>query len=59
MAEPLRERPSFDVQVADLDVAVAEGVALGASMASSQPQEKVRVLLDPADHPFCLCRDED
>jgi hypothetical protein len=25
----------------------------------SQAAENVRVLLDPAGHPFCLCRDED
>jgi hypothetical protein len=23
-----------------------------------QPQENVRVLFDPAGHPFCLCRDD-
>jgi predicted enzyme related to lactoylglutathione lyase len=49
----------FDFQVGDLDSAVAEAVALGASVATTQPQENVRVLLDPAGHPFCLCRDED
>lgn len=49
----------FDFRVADLDAAVAEAVALGASEATSQPQENVRVLLDPAGHPFCLCRHED
>ena len=48
----------FDFQVGDLDSAVAEAVALGASLASAQPQENVRVLLDPAGHPFCLCRDD-
>jgi predicted enzyme related to lactoylglutathione lyase len=48
----------FDFQVGDLDDAVAEAVALGATLAASQPQEHVRVLLDPAGHPFCLCRDD-
>jgi predicted enzyme related to lactoylglutathione lyase len=48
----------FDFQVGDLDSAVAEAVALGASVASHQPQENVRVLFDPAGHPFCLCRDD-
>jgi len=48
----------FDFQVADLDSAVAEAVALGASVAAHQPQDNVRVLLDPAGHPFCLCRDD-
>jgi catechol 2,3-dioxygenase-like lactoylglutathione lyase family enzyme len=49
----------FDFQVGDLDSAVAEAVALGASVAAVQPRENVRVLLDPAGHPFCLCLDED
>jgi catechol 2,3-dioxygenase-like lactoylglutathione lyase family enzyme len=48
----------FDFQVGDLDEAVAEAVALGASVADVQPQENVRVMFDPAGHPFCLCRDD-
>ena len=55
-----RQRPMMhlDFQVGDLDSAVAEAVALGATVASHQPQPHVRVLLDPAGHPFCLCLDE-
>ena len=55
-----KQRPMmhFDFQVGDLDSAVAEAVALGATVAAHQPQENVRVLLDPAGHPFCLCRDD-
>jgi len=34
------------------------GTALGARVAAFQPQDNVRVLLDPAGHPFCLCRDD-
>ena len=49
----------FDFQVGDLDSAVADAVALGASLATAQPQENVRVLLDPAGHPFCLCLEAD
>jgi catechol 2,3-dioxygenase-like lactoylglutathione lyase family enzyme len=49
----------FDFQVGDLDAAVADAVALGARLADDQPQANVRVLLDPAGHPFCLCRDDD
>lgn len=49
----------FDFQVGDLDVAVADAVALGATVAEVQPQENVRVLFDPAGHPFCLCREQD
>ena len=54
-----RQRPMmhFDFQVADLDAAVAEAVALGATVADHQPQQNVRVLFDPAGHPFCLCLD--
>ena len=55
------QRPMMhlDFQVADLDSAVAEAVALGATVAAAQPQERVRVLFDPAGHPFCLCLDQD
>ncbi len=48
----------LDFQVGDLDSAVAEAVELGASIAAAQPNKNVRVLLDPAGHPFCLCLDE-
>jgi hypothetical protein len=48
----------FDFQVGDLDSAVAEAVALGASVVTHQPQDNVRVLVDPAGHPFYLCRDD-
>ena len=34
-----------------------EALALGASLAGSQPLENVRIMLEPAGHPFCLCRD--
>ena len=44
----------LDFQVAELDAAVAHALALGAELPSHQPQEDVRVLLDPAGHPFCL-----
>jgi hypothetical protein len=48
----------FDFQVGDPDSAVAEAVALGATVAEFQPRGKVRTLFDPAGHPFCLCLDE-
>ena len=44
----------LDFEVVDLDAAVAHAVELGARVADVQPQENVRVLLDPAGHPFCL-----
>jgi len=53
-----RPMTHLDFQVGDLDEAVEEALALGATLAASQPQENVRVLIDPAGHPFCLCRDE-
>jgi hypothetical protein len=37
-----------------LRAAVAQAVALGATLAAFQPQEDVQVCLDPAGHPFCL-----
>ena len=49
----------LDIQVDDLDAAVADAVGLGARVADSQPNDNVRVLLDPAGHPFCLCRDDE
>jgi predicted enzyme related to lactoylglutathione lyase len=48
----------LDLEVGDLEASVARAVAEGASVAEFQPQEKVRVLLDPAGHPFCLYVDE-
>ncbi len=44
----------LDFEVSDLPAAVAHAVELGAQVADFQPQENVRVLLDPAGHPFCL-----
>jgi len=44
----------LDVEVDDLDAAGAHAEAIGAVLAEYQPQEKVRVYLDPAGHPFCL-----
>jgi Glyoxalase-like domain len=49
----------LDIQVNDLDAAIADAVGLGARVAEFQPQDNVRVLLDPAGHPFCLCRDDE
>ena len=56
-----QQRPMMhlDFQVGDLASAVEDAIALGATLASSQPQDNVRVLLDPAGHPFCLCVETD
>jgi catechol 2,3-dioxygenase-like lactoylglutathione lyase family enzyme len=44
----------LDIRVDDLDAAAAHALAAGAVLAAYQPQEHVRVFLDPAGHPFCL-----
>ena len=44
----------LDVEVDNLDAAGAHAIAAGAVLAEYQPQEHVRVYLDPAGHPFCL-----
>lgn len=44
----------LDIEVEDLEAAGAKARALGAELAHYQPQENVRVYLDPAGHPFCL-----
>jgi len=43
-----------DIEVDDLKAAVTWAIEHGARLAGYQPQEYVRVMLDPADHPFCL-----
>jgi catechol 2,3-dioxygenase-like lactoylglutathione lyase family enzyme len=65
--EELYERPTWpaergrqqmllhmDIEVEDLDVGVAYALEAGATLAEFQPQENVRVLLDPVGHPFCF-----
>lgn len=47
----------LDIGVSDLDAGVARARDLGATMATYQPQDDVRVMLDPAGHPFCLFAD--
>lgn len=44
----------LDIEVDDLDRASTHAVAAGATVAQFQPQDDVRVHLDPAGHPFCL-----
>jgi predicted enzyme related to lactoylglutathione lyase len=44
----------LDIEVDDLEVAGAHAIAAGAVLAQHQPQDDVRVYLDPAGHPFCL-----
>lgn len=44
----------LDIQVAHLESAVKVATEAGATEAEHQPQESVRVMLDPDGHPFCL-----
>lgn len=61
-AWPDPDRPQqfhLDVTVDDLDEAEAQVIKIGATKHAHQPSEDddFRVFLDPAGHPFCLCRD--
>ncbi len=51
----------FEVLVDDMEAAVAHAVAAGGRVADPQPAGRdpgrLRVMLDPAGHPFCLCDD--
>ncbi len=44
----------LEIEVDDLEHAVTYAVEAGAEQAEFQPQDDVRVMLDPAGHPFCL-----
>jgi catechol 2,3-dioxygenase-like lactoylglutathione lyase family enzyme len=44
----------LDIAVQDLHASVEWAVECGARPAAFQPQDDVRVMFDPAGHPFCL-----
>jgi catechol 2,3-dioxygenase-like lactoylglutathione lyase family enzyme len=44
----------LDIEVDDLSGTTQTALAAGATLADFQPQDAVRVLRDPAGHPFCL-----
>ncbi len=44
----------LDIGVTDLAAGVAVAEAGGAAQAAYQPQDDVRVMIDPDGHPFCL-----
>jgi predicted enzyme related to lactoylglutathione lyase len=48
----------FEIRVDDVEAAVARAVSIGAREAPNQPPGRdpstLRVMLDPAGHPFCL-----
>ena len=48
----------LDVGVTSLADAVSDATAQGARLAEFQPQDDVRIMLDPAGHPFCLYLDQ-
>lgn len=56
---PIPQQAHLDFYVDDLEASVAAAEAAGARRHSTQPSEhgSFIVLLDPAGHPFCLCRD--
>ncbi len=51
----------FEIWVDDIEAAVAHAVAAGARVVAHQPEDRdqneLRVMLDPAGHPFCLWTD--
>ena len=55
-AEPGQQQMMMhlEIRVEDLAAAEAHAAACGATRAEYQPQDDVRVYLDPAGHPFCL-----
>jgi len=52
-----RQMMHLDIAVDDLTLAVEDALTLGATLAEFQPDGDLRVLLDPAGHPFCLYLD--
>jgi catechol 2,3-dioxygenase-like lactoylglutathione lyase family enzyme len=48
----------LDIGVADLDAGLEWALGQGALVADHQPQDDVRVMLDPEGHPFCLFVDD-
>ena len=56
-SEPGEQNASqhLDIGVDDLEAAVAWALEKGATLAEVQPQDGVRVMIDPDGHPFCLC----
>lgn len=48
----------LDLEVTDLEYAVASAIELGATLAQHQPQTDVRVMVDPEGHHFCFYVDD-
>jgi len=51
----------FEIAVDDMQTAVGDVIAAGGSLAPWQPPDRdangLRIMLDPAGHPFCLCHE--
>ena len=54
--QQIPQQVHLDVEVDDLDAAEAAVLELGATKHAHQPGTTFRVFLDPAGHPFCLCK---
>lgn len=54
--QDLPQQFHLDFYLDDLDAGETAVLALGATKHSHQPGTGFRVYLDPAGHPFCLCR---
>lgn len=55
-SEAQQQMAHLDLAVNDLEQAVQHALHCGATVADTQFSDHWRVMLDPAGHPFCLCR---
>ena len=53
--EEQQQMAHLDFHVRDVEEGVRHALACGARLAEAQMDDRWRVLLDPAGHPFCLC----
>ncbi|MCK0112104.1 VOC family protein [Ornithinimicrobium sp. F0845] len=53
-AAPQQAMTHLDLWVDDIEASVAWALECGATEHQHQPQEHVRVMIDPHGHPFCL-----
>ena len=54
--EEQQQMVHLDLAVNDLEKAVNYALECGATLANEQFSDDWRVMLDPAGHPFCLCK---
>lgn len=54
--EAQQQMAHLDFAVNDVEKAVEHAVQCGATIAEQQFSDGWKVMLDPAGHPFCLCR---